>query len=290
MYAYIINRFKFDITNKRLELSEFINEKVEIHEAPHKISKKKILFSKYKTKIHVKKSELEKKEIPINSNFTIKMDVDGETISYNLGKGAIGIKKPREYYHPIKSIYTDEYAMHIRRENHSNLVFVKRLKEPIEDTLKFRILENKFSSFLIYAMSKISNKISHKKINLFYEKYAEKVEEGTFDLCKKCVSSSNSKNYFVITGDSPDYELIKNYKFVVKKFSLKYYWLIYNANNCISSDAPLHLNIIRSNNKFLRKSLLKKKFIFLQHGVTYLKAHQKIQRIGLKKRQNLILW
>ena len=283
MYAYIINRFKFDITNKRLELSEFINEKVEIHEAPHKISKKKILFSKYKTKIHVKKSELEKKEIPINSNFTIKMDVDGETISYNLGKGAIGIKKPREYYHPIKSSYTDEYAMHIRRENHSNLVFVKRLKEPIEDTLKFRILENKFSSFLIYAMSKISNKISHKKINLFYEKYAEKVEEGTFDLCKKCVSSSNSKNYFVITEDSPDYELIKNYKFVVKKFSLKYYWLIYNANNCISSDAPLHLNIIRSNNKFLRKSLLKKKFIFLQHGVTYLKAHQKNSAYRVEK-------
>ena len=274
MYLYIINRFKFDITNKRLELSEFITENIEIHEAPSKISKMKIPFSKYKTKINVKKSELEK-EIPINNNFTIKMDVNGETITYNLGKSAIGIKKPREYYHPIKSIYNNDYAIHIRRENHSNLVLVKRLKESIEDTFKFKLLENKFSSFLLYTASKIFKKISHKKINLFYEKYAGKVEEGAFELCKKCISSNNSKNYFIITEDSPDYELIKDYKFVVKKFSLKYYWLIYNASNFISSDAPLHLNIIRSNNKFLRKSLLKKKFIFLQHGVTYLKAHQK---------------
>lgn len=275
MYLYLINRFKFDITNKRFQLGDLIQENVEIHEAPGKVSKMKILFSKYKTKINVKKSELEKDGIPINNNFTIKMDVDGETISYNLGKGDFRIKKPREYYHPIKSTYTDEYAMHIRRENHSNLVFVKRLKEPIEDTFKFKIMENNFSSFLLDKLSKLFNKFRNKKINLFYEKYAGKVEEGAFDLCKKCVSSNNSKNYFVITEDSPDYEKIKDYKFVVKKFSLKYYWLIYNANSFISSDAPLHLSIIRSNNKFLRKSLLKKKFVFLQHGVTYLKAHQK---------------
>lgn len=283
LYLYLINRFKFDITNKRLELSEFITEDVEIHEAPGKISKKKILFSKYKTKINVKKSELEKEEIPINSNFTIKMDVDGETITYNLGKGTLGIKKPREYYHPISSIYDKDYAIHIRRENHSNLVLVKRLKEPVEDTFKFKILENKFSSFLMYALSKLFKKISHKKINLFYEKYSEKVEEGPFELCKKCISSNNSKNYFVITEDSPDYEKIKDNDFVVKKFSLKYYWLIYNASNFISTDAPLHLNIIRSNNKYLRKSLLKKKFIFLQHGVTYLKAHQKTSAYRVEK-------
>ena len=275
MYLYLINRFKFDITNKRLEVGKFIKENVEIKEAPGKVSKKKILFSKYKTKINVKKSELDKSEVPINNNFSMKMDVNGETVSYFLGKGDMRIKKPREYYHPISSIYNDEYAFHIRRDNHSNLVLVKRLKEPIEDTFKFKILENKFSSFLMYELSKIFNKFRRKKINLFYEKYAGKVEEGAFDLCKKCVSSNNSKNYFVITEDSPDYEMIKDFDFVVKKFSFKYYWLIYNANGFISSDAPLHLNIIRSNNKFLRKSLLKKKFVFLQHGVTYLKAHQK---------------
>lgn len=274
MYLYLINRFKFDITNKRLELSELITEDIEILEAPGKISKMKILFSKYKTRINIKKSELEKEGMPINSNFDVKMDVNGETITYKLGKADINIKKPREYYHPIKSIYDNRYAMHIRRDNNTNLVFVKRLKESIEDTFKFKLYENKFSSFLMYALNKIFKKVSHKKINLFYEKFAGKVEEGVFDLCKKCVTSNNSKNYFIIAEDSPDYERIKDYNFVVKKFSLKYYWLIYNANSFISSDAPLHVNILRSNNKFLRKSLLKKKFIFLQHGVTYLKAHQ----------------
>ena len=120
MYLYLINRFKFDITNKRLEVGEFIKENVEIKEAPGKVSKKKILFSKYKTKINVKKSELDKNEIPINNNFAMKMDVNGETVSYFLGKGDMRIKKPREYYHPISSIYNDEYAFHIRRDNHSN--------------------------------------------------------------------------------------------------------------------------------------------------------------------------
>ena len=273
MYLYIINRFKFDITNKRLEVGQCITEDVEIHEVPGKISKKKILFSKYKTRINVKKSELEKTEVPINNNLIMKMDVNGETISYYLGKEDRKIKKPREYYHPIKSMYNDEYAFHIRRDNHSNLVLVKRLKEPIEDTFKFKLYENKFSSFLMYEMSKIYKKIRPKKINLFYEKFAGKVEEGAFDLCKKCVTSSNSKNYFIITEDSPDYERIKDNDFIVTKFSLKYYWLIYNANSFISSDAPLHVNILRSNNKYLRRSLLEKKFVFLQHGVTYLKAH-----------------
>ena len=273
MYSYIINRFKFDLTNKRLEVGECITENVEIHEAPGKISKKKIPFSKYKTKINVKKSELEKTEVPINNNFIIKMDVNGTTVGYHLGKGDLGIKNPRQYYHPIKSIYNDEYAFHIRRDNHTNLVLVKRLKEPIENTFKFKLFENKYSSFLMYEMSKIYKKISSKKVNLFYEKFAGKVEEGAFDLCEKCVSSDNSKNYFIITEDSPDYEMIKDFDFVVKKFSFKYYWLVYNANSFISSDAPLHVNILRSNNKYLRKSLLEKKFIFLQHGVTYLKAH-----------------
>ena len=44
MYLYIINRFKFDITNKRLEVGQCITEDVEIHEAPGKISKKRKFY------------------------------------------------------------------------------------------------------------------------------------------------------------------------------------------------------------------------------------------------------
>ena len=85
----------------------------------------------------------------------------------------------------------------------------------------------------------------------------------------------NTKNYFIISEDSADYPKIKDNKNVVKKYSLKYYWLIYNVNNFISTEAPIHLNILRSNNTALRKSITDKPFIFLQHGVTYMKCQGK---------------
>lgn len=274
LYLYIINKFKLDITDKWIEVSEFIHENVEIQEVPRKLSKAKFLLSKYKTRINIKKSELEKDEIPINNYITMNMKVNGETVTYRLGKKKLRIKEKVEYYFPMKSIYNDEYAMHIRRDKNSNLVLVKRLKEPIENAFKFKILESNFLSFLLYHLGKFLKKRRHKKINLFYEKFAGKAEEGVFDFCMKCNESERTSNYFIIDENSPDYEKIKEHKFVVPKHSLKYYWLIYNSNHFISSDSPIHINIIRSNNKYLRKAIHENKFIFLQHGVTYLKAHQ----------------
>ena len=211
------------------------------------------------------------------------MNVNGETISYKLGKGKFRIKDSREYYFPINSIYDNEYAMHIRRDKNSNLVLVKRLKEPIENTFGFKILESKLLSFSMYSLGKILRKKRQKKINLFYEKFAGKAEEGVFDFCKLCNESERTKNYFIIDQDSPDYDKIKEFEFVVPKYSLKYYWLLYNTENFISSEAPTHINIIRSNNKYLRKALHEKNFIFLQHGVTYLKAHQNNSPFGKGK-------
>ena len=274
LYLYIVNKFKLDITEKWFELSEFIREDVNVHEVPNKIPKTKILFSKYKAKINIKRSDLDKEEIPINNYLTFKMNVNGETISYKVGKGKLRIKDPREYYFPIKSMYNDEYAMHIRRDKNSNLVLVKRLKESVEDTFKFKVLESKLLSFPMYELGKLLKNRRSKKINLFYEKFSGKAEEGVFDFCKMCNESDRTRNYFIIDENSPDYEKIKQYDFVVPKYSFKYYWLLYNTESFISSEAPTHINIIRSNNKYLRKALHEKKFVFLQHGVTYLKAHQ----------------
>ncbi len=285
LYLYIINRFKFDITDKRIEICDSVKKDVTIHEVTNKISKLKIPFSKYRARIKIDKSELEKDEIPINNEISIKMNVKGQTVSYRLGKPKIGIDENNftEYYFPMSSMYDDEYAMHIRRDQYSNLVFVKRLKEPVENTFKFKVLENKVSSFLMYKLGKFLKKRRNKKINLYYEKFAGKAEEGVFDLCLKCNESERTDNYFIIDKDSPDYDKIKDYEFVVPKYSFKYYWLLYNSNHFISSESPIQINIIRSNNKYLRKALYEKEFIFLQHGVTYLKAHEQNSPYGKGK-------
>lgn len=114
LYLYIVNKYKLDITEKWFELSEFIREDVNVYEVPNKIPKSKILFSKYRAKVNIKRSDLEKDEIPINNYLTFKMKVNGETIFYRIGKGKFRIKDPKEYYFPIKSMYNDDYAMHIR--------------------------------------------------------------------------------------------------------------------------------------------------------------------------------
>lgn len=283
LYLYIVNNFNLDITDKWIEISDFIKEDVEIHEVPDKISKKKILFSKYKTKINIKRSELEKEDVPINNNITMNMNVNGDKVSYKLGKSKFRIKNNVEYYYPMTSMYNDEYAFHIRRDTRSNMVLVKRLKEPVENTFKFKILESIFMSFFMYHIGKFLKKRRNKKINLYYEKFAAKAEEGVFDFCRKCNESERTANYFIIDKNSPDYEKIKGNKFVVPKHSFKYYWLLYNSSHLISSDSPIHLNIVRSNNIYIRKALYENKFIFLQHGVTYLKAHQQNSPYGKGK-------
>ncbi len=175
----------------------------------------------------------------------------------------------------MKSVFVKDFAIHIRRTIKGNLVLVKRLKEPIENTLKFKIMESKIVSNLLYGISKILVPRRKKKISLFYEKFSSKAEEGTYDLFLLMQKNRNTKNYFIISEDSADYPKIKDNKNVVKKYSLKYYWLIYNVNNFISTEAPIHLNILRSNNTALRKSITDKPFIFLQHGVTYMKCQGK---------------
>ena len=66
----------------------------------------------------------------------------------------------------MKSIYAKEFAMHIRRSASGCLVFVKRLKEPIEKTLKFRFLESKIVSGIMYKLGKFCGKHRKKKINV----------------------------------------------------------------------------------------------------------------------------
>lgn len=135
----------------------------------------------------------------------------------------------------------------------------------------------------MYHLGKFLKNRRRKKINLYYEKFAGKAEEGVFDFCKKCNESETTNNYFVIDENSPDYERIKDNKFVVPKHSFKYYWLVYNSSHLISSDSPIHINIVRSNNIYIRKALYENNFVFLQHGVTYLKAHQQNSPYGKGK-------
>ncbi len=273
--AYIVNKYNLEYGEQKFYIDNAISANCTLKEYPKQISKFKMITGGniYNFKFDV--DEILKDESPINNAIKFTINIDNIEVPYKIAKKKKHIKNTKYYYNPIKGVYVKDFALHIRRSASGCLVFVKRLKDPIEDTLKFKMLENKPISIILYYTGKFLSHFRKKKINIFYEKFSSKVEEGAFDLFLLFQQYKNTKNYFVIDKNSPDYEKIKHNKGIVKKYSLKYYWVIYNAKNCIATEAPSHLNIIRSNNGILRKSFADKRFIFLQHGVTYLKCHGK---------------
>ena len=275
LIAYIINKPKAKIGDIKFFIDEKLYKECKLNQYPSVISRWKMLKDQNVYRFKFKMKDILNDDSVINGPIRFEINVDGNPIQYRIAKKNKRIKSKQHYYAPYKSTFTKDFAVHIRRTIYGNLVLVNRQKEPEERTLKFKIMESKLISKVLYGLSKKRVKNAKKKINVFYEKFASKAEEGTYDLFLLMQKDRNSKNFFVISEDSPDYQKIKDNPGVVKKYSLKYYWIIYNANNFISTEAPIHLNILRSNNASLRKSLSDKPFVFLQHGVTYLKCQGK---------------
>ena len=208
----------------------------------------------------------------INNMLNIMLKVDGLELDYRLGKKFRNrLANIRHYYAPYKSRYLKDFAVHVRRTDRGNFSIVKRPKEEVEKRLWFKIMESRGISWLLYHLGKWRGEHGE-NVNLFYEKFSEKAEEGAFDLFLMARDSQSSRNYYIIDEHSEDYQRIRGEKNVVRKYSLKYYWLLYRVNYYISTEAPAHLNLLRSNNKYFRKSTCEHPFIFLQHGVTYLKC------------------
>ena len=271
--AYIVNRYNMEFGEQKFYIDKELSEIFKLKQYPKIISKLKMVKDRNIYTFKFKTKDIIKDESTINGPIRITINIDGNEIDYKITKKNKKIKNPIYYYNPMKSVYVKNFAIHIRRSYTGALMLVKRLKEPIENTLKFKVLESKLMSGFMYYTGRILQKFRKKKINVFYEKFSSKVEEGAYDLFLLFQKHKNTKNYFIIDKNSPDYQKIKDNPGVVKKYSFKYYWVIYNASNWIATEAPSHLNIIRSNNGILRKAFADKKFIFLQHGVTYLKAH-----------------
>lgn len=273
LVAYIINKYDIEIGETALYVDQDTKRECTLVQSPCKLSVPQMLLKGTVVNLSYDMKEIINDGSEVNGNFQMAVTLkDGTVLNYKIAKKDEKIKNKRYYYAPVESVFVGDYAVHIRRTPGGNLVLVKRLKEEYENTLKFKLLENRFVSWLLYFISRILLKTPKKKINLFYEKFASKAEEGAYDLFLLARNSTNSKNYFVIDPNTEDYERIKSEKNVVKKYSLKYYWLVYNVSNFISTEAPIHLNILRSNNTALRKSTCDKNFVFLQHGVTYLKC------------------
>lgn len=207
----------------------------------------------------------------INGVVCIKVNIEGQEVEYRI-KRKKKLENSKMYFLPENSKYTKGFAMHFRYSAFGNMTFVKRLMEDIEYTGYFRFIESRPVSAVLYAMGKIYKAVSKKKVNLFYEKFCSKAEEGTYELFELCLNSKGTRNYFILDENCDDFMKLKGEKNVIRKYSFRYYWHLFCASTCISTEVPDgHLNVLRPNNWWLRKALYKTDLIFLQHGIIYMK-------------------
>ncbi len=209
------------------------------------------------------------------TKFAVWLKIDGIYVKYSITKKFRNTAKKqhenKEYYVPLMSIYTKGYALQVRRTFYGHLTLVKRPMEEIEYTKDFRFKESRPVTALLFYTGKLFKVFRRKKIALFYEKLAAKAEEGTYELFERCDRDKKAKCYYIIDRNSPDYARIGGKHHVVAKFSWKYYYLIFNVDCFVSTEAPIHLSLMDDNSRLVRWNLCKHPFIFLQHGITYLK-------------------
>ncbi len=275
-FGGIRNTYNATISDCKLIIDDQTSQEFDMPVSDRLIHSSDRIHRKFIKTFTFKTSELAKDNTPINCSIKIQITINGFVATFPLSMKKSKIRNKREYYIPTHSIYYRGFVMHLRRSLNGNLVFVRRTMESVEHTAKFRFFENSFVSCMLYFAGKTYTKLARQQKCLFYEKFSEKAEEGVFDLFFAISQNKRNKSYFIIDKTSEDYNKVREVKNVVVKYTFKYYWLLFTSTYCISTDSPTHLNILRSNNHFLRKNLIcDKKFIFLQHGITYLKFHGK---------------
>lgn len=219
--------------------------------------------------------DIMKNQNELHSRIQIAVTINGYTVLFPMKMGTVDNLEEKYKYVPITSFYLNGYALQLKYSSQGNIAIVCRPMQDIEYSRRFLFLESPIISGSLYRIGCFFKKHSSKKLALFYEKFSEKAEEGTYEIFLEAQKRNPSNAFFIINKKSKDYEQIKDNPNVVPQFSLRYYWLLFRASTYISTEAPIHLHILRSNNKFFRKSIVDNDFVFLQHGITYLKCQGK---------------
>lgn len=268
----VVQQEDLDISEAALDIGQRIHQSFDIPISKKSLNKVKEDDPFFIRNFHFTLDEMTKEMEETSSRFDIALKINGMDVTF-----PVKIEIPDEdikYQHvPMISFYYKDQAVQIKHTGVGNVLFVCRPMEDEEKKPAFRFWESDKVSGYLYRKGKKEKEKSSQKISLFYEKFCQKAEEGTFEIFDMAWKRNPKGAYFIINENAPDYQKIKNHPNVVKQYSKKYYELLFRANAYVSTETPFHLNIIRSNNKYFRRSIAENTFVFLQHGVTYMKCH-----------------
>ncbi|MDO5293235.1 MAG: CDP-glycerol glycerophosphotransferase family protein [bacterium] len=274
LLGYYVNKYKdLELSGQCLRVSDTITAPFEFPVKAKAMGKAKVITSGLLRKVSVPVKSIVEDVETISSNISAEITINGFQVRYGLPKRKRKLKVSKTYYAPIAKAVVGDLMLFIRRNARGNITLVTRPLDEYERTGSYRFWESTFVSAIMYGAAKVARKLSKKQVNLYFEKETMKAEEGAFDVFERTLKDTTSENYYIIDKRSEDYDRIKSTKNVIVKYTPKYYWLAYRANNVITTEAPAHLNILRSANKYIRLRMIQYKFVFLQHGVTYMKCH-----------------
>ena len=153
--GYIINKCNLKIKKVELKYTDNVRKEVKVKIFDKIISRKAMIKNKCFFFSKVKLKEIENDDTQVNNKFEIILTVDDMEVPFNVVMRSKRVKRTREYYAPIQSIFKGNMAYNMRRTFRGNIMFIKRPKEEYENTLRYKVLENKFVSFLFYHLSNI---------------------------------------------------------------------------------------------------------------------------------------
>ena len=173
--AYVLNKYNLKINNIYFSIDSNNQVEAKLNQSKKEQSKLKMIIGKNVFKFKMNIYNLLESNEEINNYVTFIIEIDGTKVEYKIGIRDKKLPHNSKYYNlPMQSKYIKDFAIHIRRTIASNLIVVKRKKEPVEDTVLFRIKESKIVSAIMYKIGKLLTKHRKRKINIFYEKFASK--------------------------------------------------------------------------------------------------------------------
>ena len=151
---------------------------------------------------------------------------------------------------------------------------------------------NLFKNSLARLISKVMVK---KNIVLMFEKESKRAEESGYYIFEKIQDRKfkKTKTYFIIDKNAKAYKSIKEKhgKYILEKFSFRYYLYIYLSKYFVSSELSSHIVSARFYIKSLNDEINKKPLVFLQHGIMFAKPVDNPAALGFHKgRSQINIW
>lgn len=276
--GYLTGKFTVSVPFKlNLEVNEIVlklRSQIEVEEHLIEFTSRKIGVSTIEVefKVNIEKTVLKQFYYEV----FLTLSLNGEKVYKRLENASKKLK--RKVNHSILSnrYLTDNQSIVYPYITPKNVFYLAFRQMDSSESLKDVINE-----LFAYPLYKLAEPFLLKKnIWLVYEKNSETAQDNSFYFFKYCYEKHHDRNiYYVIKRNAADRANLKGMEDRVIYFmSMKHLIFMCAAKLLVASETRGHLYLWRHQRGKIKDILNRKKFVFLQHGVTAFKLNDNVLR------------